>query len=835
MLPRPNEKFEAELFKNPGAFHRPVYMWCWNAPITAEMLIGQLRDLAAAGGGGVMIVPEPPAFRPTTMKTTLSPDYLTKEYFEIYEAVAAEAEKLGMRIWFYDEGGWPSGSACGKVTKKHPHLACKRLELKQKTVAKGEIIREDALASFLYIDGVSTRVMNGDAAPADGLLVSIGVHMPVGSSEPAYPDLLNPVAVQAFIDIGCAPYMPYIGKFAPETIPMLFTDETRAANPPWSDGFAEAFMAEKGYDIIERLNELFEADEKTAQTRIDYFDFWSKRFAKTFFGAMRTWCNQNDMAFGGHLGGDDSLDCIKRHGYGHPLRMYREMDVPGIDTILRQIFPGGRRGQKLIQDRKNTDFAPNYHFPRWASSVARQAGSPWVLSESFAVYGQGLTPTQMKWIVNYQLVRGITLFCAATLASSVSGPYMANERPVQTPKSPMWRFLSAFHDYTARLSTLLSLGTPLVKTALYMPVRDVWSNTQQSLKVIEEYDALADKLERKRIDFDVVDDDALESAGIKDGRLCVGKMCYEELVLPKCMHMIPAAAQKLEAFKKVGGKVLTGVKTLHSLLIIEPAQARVSLTVRKLKNGRLYFIVNENEMEVSLSALFPEKKPPVLLDPQTGKAFALEHTVGEDGIKTALILPFAGSAAILFPDKTMPGLPSSALKLKQKFKNVIVLDKGWQFAKTESFVIGQQEFEHEKLTEKPMPAVLGPWASYTGEDFSGGGEYSLDFDLPAGIAGKRVVLSFGKVEYACRACLNGKELGLCAWPPFEFDVSKLLKNGKNSLKVTVFNTPANQYVHTKSFEKWDRATIGRYHPNTLVFEREMLGGGLFGRVALYVK
>lgn len=833
MLPIAGDKFDPKLFNNPATFHRPVYMWCWNSPITADMLIAQLCDLAAAGGGGVMIVPEPSYFRPTTMITTLSPDYLTEEYFKIYEAVAAQAEKLGMKIWFYDEGGWPSGSACGKVTQKYPHLAREKLTLHQKNVRKGDTINEDVLASFLYCDEGVKRVFQGERVSRDGMLVNISVQTPVYASEPLYPDLLNSEAVRAFIEIGCEPYLPYIGKFAPNTVPMLFTDETSGGNPPWSDALAQAFLAEKGYDIVGRLNELFENDEKGAQTRIDYFDFWSRRFAKTFFGAMRTWCNQNNMAFGGHLGGDDSLDCLKRHSYGHPLRMYREMDVPGIDTILRQIFPGGRRGQNLIQDRKNTDFAPNYHFPRWASSVARQAGSPWVLSESFAVYGQGLTPAQMKWIINYQLVRGITMFCAATLASSVSGAYMANERPVHSPKSPMWQCLGAFHDYTARLSYLLSLGAPLVKTALYMPVRDVWSNTARSLQVMAAYDTLANKLESKKIDFDVVDDDALETAKIENGCLCVGNMCYETVVLPKCRHMTPAAAQKLDAFKKVGGAVFFDTKTFSSPIIIQPALAPVALTMRKLSNGTLYFLVNEAENEIAISAIFNEKKQPVLLDPQTGKMFEQAYTINGDKIKISLLLPFAGSVTILFSNKKIPTLPLPAQK--QTFKHVIVLDKGWVFVKKESFVIGEQEFEQHVLHEKPVPAVLGPWVGYTGEDFSGGCAYAVDFDLPAREIGKKVVLNLGKVEYACRANLNGKDLGLCPWPPFEYDVSKTLKPGKNRLKITVYNTPANQYVHTKSFEKWDDATVGRYHKPALVFERETLGGGLFGKVALYVE
>ncbi|MEI6577832.1 MAG: hypothetical protein WCN92_00030 [Eubacteriales bacterium] len=832
MLPKPSYKFEFAPFKNPNTFHRPVYMWCWNSPITAEKLTEQLRELAQAGGGGVMIVPEPKYFRPNTMKTTLSPDYLTKEYFEIYEAVAVEAEKLGLKIWFYDEGGWPSGSACGKVTKKNPNLACKRLSVNQKVVKKGELIEETALASFLYINELAVKVNNGDIAAQDGLLLSICVNMPTGSSEPQYPDLLNSEAVQAFIDIGCASYLPYIGKFAPNTIPMLFTDETRAANPPWSDGFAELFMKEKGYDIVEHLNELFENDEKGARTRIDYFDFWSKRFAKSFFAAMRKWCNENSFAFGGHLGGDDSLDCLKRHGYAHPLRMYREMDVPGVDTILRQIFPGGRRGS-LIQDRSNTEFAPNYHFPRWASSVARQAGNPWVLSESFAVYGQGLTPAEMKWIINYQLVRGITLFCAATLASSVSGPYMANERPVHTSSSPMWQCLSSFHSYTARLSTLLSIGTPEVNTALYMPVRDVWSNTMQSLKVMADYDMLADTLERKMIDFDIIDDDCLELGDIEDGCLVVGKMSYSTIVLPKCLYMTSLAVQNLEAFKVAGGKVVFDVKKMHSIVKIEPEQALASLSVRKMANGKLYFIVNEDEKEISLNVILPEKTAPVLLDAETGKIYELEHYICEGGIKTTLRLPFAGSAAIMFKSQKIK--TSAALIKKEKLKNAVVLDYGWKFKKHKAFVIGNQDFETVYYKNTAKPASLGPWAEYTGKDFSGEGIYSIDFDCPQEMAGKKVLLCLGKVEYACRARLNGKNLGLCAWPPFEYDLTGLLKSGNNRLEIIVFNTPANQYVHTKSFEKWDDATVGRYHPNALVFERESLGGGLYGKAVLYVE
>jgi len=827
MLPKPSAKIDYEAFQNPDSFHRPAYMWCWNSPITADGLTAQLRELYEAGGGGVMIVPEPSYFRPHTMRTTLEPDYLTDAYFEIYRAVVQEADRLGMKIWFYDEGGWPSGSACGKVTSKYPHLACKRLVKYEREVEKGDKPEEGALALFLTTDTEVMPAKAGEPVPESGVLASIVVESPKGS-EPIYPDLLNEEAVRAFIEIGCEPYLPYIGAFAGNTVPLLFTDETRVSNPPWSEGFAESFRQVKGYDITMKLNELFESGEATAQTRIDYFDYWSGRFAASFFKQMREWCHRNGMAFGGHLGGDDGIACLKHHGYGHPLRMYREMDIPGIDCILRQIFPGGRKGQHLILDRRNTDYAPNYHHPRWASSVARQQGHPRALSESFAVYGQGLTPAEMKWIVNYQLVRGITLFCPATLASSVSGPYMANERPVFTPAGTMWQCLKPFNDYTARLSYLLSLGKPDVRTALYMPVRDVWSKTEESEKVMAEYDRLAEELEKAGMDFDIVDDDALETAGVEDGRLQIGAMLYETVVVPRCRYMTNDAAEKLKAFEKAGGRALRGTHGLRGPVSIKPA-APVSVTKRLLDGGALYFLVNEGE-EAEIEALFPEESAPVLLDAATGKASRPRCVKTPEGAAVTLRLEFAGSAALLF------GAGDGAAEidtLTRAYRRELVLEGPWRFRKSKGFVIGENEFEIREYHDEPAAALPGPWAPYAGEDFSGEGVYEIEFRYDAAEDDGCALLSLGKVDGACRCRLNGTDLGLCPWPPYEYDISGLLANGTNRLEVTVINTPANQYIHTKEFDKWEYAEVGRYHKDALVFERKSVAGGLFGKVRIY--
>jgi hypothetical protein len=202
-----------------------------------------------------------------------------------------------------------------------------------------------------------TKLDAGTPCPADGELLTVDTDSPKGSSHPLYPDLLNPDAVDAFLELGCEPYLPHIGPYIESAVPFLFTDEPCVCNPPWNEDLVRAFEEEKGYAITDHLNALFEQDEKSAKVRIDYIDVWSKRFAATFFARMRRWCHENSMAFGGHLGGDDTLECLRRHGYGNPLRMYREMDVPGWTRLSARFSRVGG----AVKNSFSTNAARNTH------------------------------------------------------------------------------------------------------------------------------------------------------------------------------------------------------------------------------------------------------------------------------------------------------------------------------------------------------------------------------------------------------------------------------------------------------------------------------------------
>ena len=118
-----NDKFNLNSFISPDVSHAPVYIWVWNDICTREIIDEQLKEMQRLGIRAFYILPEPKDFRPDSMPTNLSPDYLSEEFFELCSYAIDKGTSQGMKCWIYDEGGWPSGGACGKVVKDHPEYS----------------------------------------------------------------------------------------------------------------------------------------------------------------------------------------------------------------------------------------------------------------------------------------------------------------------------------------------------------------------------------------------------------------------------------------------------------------------------------------------------------------------------------------------------------------------------------------------------------------------------------------------------------------------------------------------------------------------------------------
>ena len=163
------DRFDLLSFQFPGIAHAPVYAWVWNSVCTAEIIDEQLAEMRRLGIRAFYIIPEPKEFRPHNMPTEMEPDYLSPDYLGLCAYAAEKGREMGMRCWLYDEGGWPSGGACGLVLRDHPEYAKEVLRRADRELSadspyvKGS---PDVLGAFLP-DG--TPVEEGTVFPRDTL------------------------------------------------------------------------------------------------------------------------------------------------------------------------------------------------------------------------------------------------------------------------------------------------------------------------------------------------------------------------------------------------------------------------------------------------------------------------------------------------------------------------------------------------------------------------------------------------------------------------------------------------------------------------------------------
>ena len=242
------------LLDRPGREYTPFPFWFLNDELTADELRRQLQDFAAHGVYGVVLHPR--IGLPRTMP------YLSEAFFDAIEAAVREAERLGMRVILYDEGMYPSGSACGQVVAANPDYASRGIDLLPPDAALEE---GDKLLARTPGGLLVSRFTRGTIR---------GIHFGQDDGEPDAPpstDLLNPDAVELFIRLTHDAYYKRLKQWFGTTVIAFFTDEPSimGRNPrtpfAWTKGFEDAFTAAGG--VLADLAALF-CGEENASTRL---------------------------------------------------------------------------------------------------------------------------------------------------------------------------------------------------------------------------------------------------------------------------------------------------------------------------------------------------------------------------------------------------------------------------------------------------------------------------------------------------------------------------------------------------------------------------------------
>lgn len=806
-----NDKFDINSFISPDVSHTPVYVWVWNDIYNCDIIDEQLAEMQNLGIRAFYILPEPKNFRPDSMPTNLMPDYLTPEFFELCAYAVEKAKKLGMRCWIYDEGGWPSGGACGKVLKDHPEFARETLECYERSFSEVDVYKKsncNVLAAFINDKEI---IEEGYTFLSDSVVIEYFTEKDTNSN---YPDLLNKAATEYFIEITHKKYI------LNDNVTAVFTDEPKAPTGAFNKELAEKYEAMYSESILPYLPLLAErADvtEENVHILHRWYDLCSRMFCDNFMLPCKKWANNHGMAFTGHMDMDHSpLGCMRGGGNFNLMRALRCFDIPGVDIIWRQLYPEGRTTEK-------NDFnGYNGFFPRYASSAAAQNGTKLAMSEIFGVAGAAITYDIMRYTVGYQAVRGINIFNPFNFPLGRKGALLAQELPVFTKNQPYYQFLGQFNTYVERLSYLSSLGERVYETGLYYPVSDFQGGLNAE-SMANAFDTLGRTLEDLTVDFDIVDDDVLQVGEISDeGSVNIGRAKYKHIIIPECAFIPDATQKALNSFIECGGRVSYELTNLNPVIKIEGNGLRAMH--RKTENAELFFLFRECGNNGEYCVHLPSSNG-YMLDLLTGK---LQHFETENGI-LHLSLAIGETAVVLLTDETFNA------EHKKEYSESFNIPNDFLFRKELELTCNENGFETINHSDKAVPISIGDWSNLIGNSYSGSGVYETTFTLPDEMMGKEGGIDLGDVRFAAQVYLNGQSLGTALMPPYRLKIPCNVLVEENKLKIVVTNTSANWYLHTDYFDNRNVKELSPYFEGELNYAKDLVSGGLYGPVTLYIE
>ncbi len=772
----------------------PIYGWMWNAPVTKEETERQLDEMQKQGIRAMYMVPLPPAFRPYTMESYLSPAYLTEEYFAAVRHALEYARSVGISAWLYDEGGWPSGLACGKVVEGHPELRQKLLEERTLTLSAGETLTQELQpdGSFAVALFVNEKRIALPFTAREEQKVTVYYVIRNGLS-----DLLNPDAVRRFIGMTHEGYAAAYGDQLPVLASCVFTDEPCIPRWPYLD--PTKYAAKYGYDYLDALPEIFHTQQ--SDKRVDYCDEYSGMAADTYYRPLQEFCRAHGMKATGHIDNDHDPAFYVGQG-GHIMRHLRLFDIPGIDLIWQQIKFDGSSSRMM--------------YPHFASSAANQTGGVYAMTESFGVYGNGLSFAQMRYLLYFQAVRGINLFNPLAISYGNDKFQCQIERPSFRPEMPSSFALPAMNGFMGRLSYLASYGVADIQCAVFYPIRDIW-RLKDAAEITDRFVTVAAELDAALVSYDVIDGDFLIGCRIQSDNgsaaLAMGNAAYRVIFMPEGATLTNREKAVLDAFQKAGGTILSQPDDRYAAVKTAGAHTGLRMTKRRGQQGSMYLIYNEGAEPLQETVFFPEEKAGYRLNLQTGEIYPVTAT-------EALELASGEGWGYLFGDVVLETQPEHTLG------DMIQLLQPDGVQKISTFDLTPHGSTSQKAEEPAIRTKEGDFEKLFGKYYSGEAEFT--FTLPA--RQHECILDFGRVEQCCELTVQGQSLGVRALPPYRY----FLPAGEaTQAKLKVGSTAAAAMCGFDAEKVLPTNNIGPYQKISLAFEEESRFGGLFGPVTLY--
>ena len=632
-----------------------------------SVVTNYLLDLQTRGFGGIVN-------NVSTRNYTRDP-----EEWEVFAFVADECERLQMRLWIYDEDGYPSGAAGGLTIAENPDFEATAVVMVKEALAPREAKTLELPRGhqhFLYAavyacdeEGGLIPAEDGGYAPlyaADCRYSEEAVTLENPSDAPAtalyflrkrlyegthsvhnvyvsrrYIDVTNRDAVAAFLrntydlyaknvhahmNAGAGRAIPKIGQ-----IEAVFTDEPSLMGCYINKGLYPRSIQDP-YDTEMPLYPVLTYGR-------DVENAYASRFGRDLFP---------DFVFI-FLGNSDAAKSVRYDYYTLLSDLYEESFFSQIsdwcarhrisfsghllledDIRLHTVFEGNFfsllrhmhvPGIDMLQSIPSMLCHSDYAFtPKLVSSIARAYNRPHVMSEVSAhAQGGKVTHDQMYASLCAQYALGVDIFT-----------YYYGER-FMDPET-----YTRYNHALGRIDAIME-GRTVADALLYYPIETFRMHHRPSDAQYGTYTeaenackqslmALQNILLENQIDFDYADFDVLSRMTVcEDGTLLSPNgYRYAALILPP-MEYTPAMANLLSDTAAWGNVIHVGegAATVADVpdfltrraLTADKATPGVLRLVRDTAHGRACLLVNTNEEAVTATFTVAGMKAPVLYDP----------------------------------------------------------------------------------------------------------------------------------------------------------------------------------------------------------------------------
>ncbi len=781
--------------------------WWWFGPsVEREELDRELREMAAAGFGGVEVAFVYP-LGPVTA------DFGSDRFLADVRFAAERARDHGLRFDLTLGSGWSFGG---------PHvsadLAARRLRWDRREIGSGPMDipvvspwpDDELVAAYVGDGSAQERPDHVEQLPIEDGVIKIpdrsGPRLVLlayagrtgqnvkraaaGAAGPVF-DHYSAAATRRHLQ---AVGDRLLDAVPAELVGSVFCDSLEVYGADWTPELPAEFARRCGYELLPQLQLLITDGAGAHRLRADYHRTLSRLYEENFVAVIQRWAAARGVPF-------------RLQGYGTP---------PAVISSYRfaDLFEGEGWGwQEITQTR-------------WASSAAHLYGRrvvssevwTWVHSPSFRA-----TPVDLLGEAHEHFLNGVNQLVGHGWPYSPAGAagvgWIFYAAGAINERNPWWPAMSELNAYLTRLSWLLQQGEPVAEVAIYVSDDDLFAG--MGTAVGGSLDAWREANRRippeipatvrtAGLDYDLVDDDALTQ---------IAPDRYRTVIMPSVTSVPDATGRWLGDVLTAGGSVITidsriqlaGATEVHledlatvlgvSLvpdLQLDPPVAAVGCVHRRYGDRDGYLLVNTGPETTT----FRVRGRRGAGRAEIWNAYTGECTSTSGDLEDLDLTLHPYQATVIMsggpssgPDAEVGGVaritnrrrvPAGQWQVEfpGDSPRSVELPHIWELDPRRRHHSGQATYSTVvDVGDDALEAVI---------DFGDGEAERLDGAVSRGMVGPSYRARLrGPIGEVAQIRVNGREVGLIWAPPYRCDISGALRPGKNDIAITVYNTAAN--------------------------------------------